>query len=133
MIVLVCIPALLAMSRDLNAFSMGEEDARGLGVSVERSKFTILAFSSILAAVTVPFCGMIGFVGLMIPHMARKMVGPDHRVLLPASALLGASFLIVCDIFSRSVTDQIIPLGIVTGFLGGTFFIYLMSTRRDLH
>lgn len=128
--VVVSVPILILFSRDLNAFSMGEEDARGLGVNVERSKLIILSVSSLLAAVTVPFCGMIGFVGLMIPHFVRRMIGPDHRYLIPGSALLGASFLILCDMFSRSVLDQVVPLGIVTGFLGGGFFLYLMGRRR---
>jgi iron complex transport system permease protein len=126
---LISIPILISFSRDLNAFSMGEEDARGLGVDVERSKLVILMLASLLAAVTVPFCGMIGFVGLMVPHFVRKLSGPDHRYLIPGSAMMGASFLILCDMFSRSILDQVIPLGIVTGFLGGIFFLYLMGRR----
>ena len=131
-VVIACIGALTFMSRDLNAFSMGEEDARGLGVNVERSKFLVLGIASLLAAITVPFCGMIGFVGLMIPHVVRRLSGPDHRWLIPGSALLGAFFLVLCDLFSRSALDQIVPLGIVTGLLGGAFFLYLLGTRRDI-
>ncbi len=129
-VVLLSIPFLMVFSKDLNAFSMGEEDARGLGVDVERSKILVLGAASLLAAITVPFCGMIGFVGLMIPHLVRRMIGPDHRFLIPCSALMGASFLILCDMFSRTILDQIVPLGIVTGFLGGIFFLYLMGRRR---
>jgi iron complex transport system permease protein len=129
-VVIISIMVLFIMSRDLNAFSMGEDDARGLGVNVERSKFLILGTASLIAAITVPFCGMIGFVGLMVPHMVRKFTGPDHRWLIPGSALFGACFLILCDLFSRTVMDQIIPLGIVTGLLGGGFFLYLMMAGR---
>lgn len=129
-VVAISIPILIIKGKDINAFSMGEEDARGLGVNVERTKFLILGVASLLAAVTVPFCGMIGFVGLMIPHMMRRIVGPDHRFLIPASALFGASFLVISDLISRSILDQIVPLGIVTGLIGGTFFLYLMRARR---
>ncbi|RLF65827.1 MAG: iron ABC transporter permease [Thermoplasmata archaeon] len=129
-VVLISLPALIFLSRDLNAFSMGEEEARGVGVNVERSKFLILAVASLLAAVTVPFCGMIGFVGLMVPHMVRRFMGPDHRWLIPGSFLFGSSFLILCDMFSRSIMDRIVPLGMVTGFLGGLFFLYLIAAGR---
>jgi iron complex transport system permease protein len=141
-VVTICILGLSFLSKDLNAFSMGEEEARGLGVNVERSKILILGLASLMAAVTVPFCGMIGFVGLMIPHIVRRFTGPDHRYMVPASALLGASFLIFSDLLSRTVmgtisnlfereiTDQIIPLGIITGLVGGIFFLYLLVSRR---
>ncbi|MGA1849165.1 MAG: FecCD family ABC transporter permease [Thermoplasmatota archaeon] len=121
---------LMAFGRDLNAFSAGEETARNLGVNVEWSKVAVLLLASLVSAIGVPFVGMIGFVGLMVPHMVRRFTGPDQRVLLPASALFGGSFLVLCDLFSRSVIDVTIPLGIVTGLLGGAFFIYLLKGRR---
>ena len=116
--------------RDLNAFSSGEEGAKHLGVDVETTKFLILSASSLVAAISIPFCGVIGFVGLIIPHLIRRVIGPDHRVLLPSSILLGGSFLIVCDLASRSLTAVVIPLGIITGLVGGGFFIYLLVLRR---
>ncbi len=122
--------ALIFFGRDLNAFSLGEEGAKHVGVDVEKSKFLILSLAALITAVTVPFCGIIGFVGLIIPHIVRRFIGADHRYLLPGSALLGGSFLIACDLFSRAVLDVVIPLGIVTGFMGGFFFIYLLWTGR---
>ncbi|MFW3145508.1 MAG: FecCD family ABC transporter permease [Thermoplasmatota archaeon] len=122
---------LFLYSRDLNAFSAGEDTAKHLGVETERTKAVVLVLASLIAAVTVPFCGMIGFVGLMVPHMVRRIIGPDQRLLLPASALFGGAFLILCDLASRSLMDSVIPLGIVTGFLGGGFFIYLLRAGRS--
>jgi iron complex transport system permease protein len=116
--------------KELNAFSTGEEGAKQLGVDVERSKLIILGLGTLVAAITIPFCGMIGFVGLMIPHIVRRMIGPDHRFLVPGSAIFGASFLILSDLFSRSILNITIPLGIVTGLIGGAFFIYLLRVRR---
>ncbi|MCK5772465.1 MAG: iron chelate uptake ABC transporter family permease subunit, partial [Thermoplasmata archaeon] len=78
-----------------------------------------------------PFVGIVGFVGLIIPHLLRRVVGPDHRILIPGSALLGGTFLILSDLASRALTDMIIPLGIITGLLGGAFFIYLLMVRRE--
>lgn len=117
--------------RDLNAFSAGEEGAKHLGVDVEKSKLIILAVAAMMTAITVPFVGIVGFVGLIIPHMLRRVVGPDHRILIPGSALLGGTFLILSDLASRALIDRIIPLGIVTGLLGGAFFIYLLIARRE--
>jgi cobalamin transport system permease protein len=116
--------------KELNAFSSGEEGAKQLGVEVERTKMIVLGLGTLVAAISIPFCGMVGFVGLIIPHIVRRFVGPDHRFLLPGSALFGASFLILCDLFSRSILDVTIPLGIVTGLIGGAFFLYLLRTRR---
>lgn len=122
--------ALALLGKELNAFGAGEEGAHHMGVPVERAKVAIIGAASLLTAVTIPFCGIIGFVGLIVPHMARRFVGPDQRVLIPASALLGGGFLVACDLVARSATGTVIPLGIVTGALGGAFFIYLLASRR---
>jgi iron complex transport system permease protein len=116
--------------KELNAFSIGEEGAKQLGVEVERAKIIIIGLGTLVAAISIPFCGMVGFVGLIIPHIVRRLIGPDHRFLIPGSALFGASFLIICDLFSRSLLDVTIPLGIVTGLIGGVFFLYLLRARR---
>ncbi|MGA1822157.1 MAG: FecCD family ABC transporter permease [Thermoplasmatota archaeon] len=131
-IVLMGTVVLLVFSRDLNAFSTGEDGAKHLGVEVERSKLIILGAGSLVTAVTIPFCGVIGFVGLIVPHIMRRIIGPDHRFLVPASALAGGIFVILSDLFSRAALDVIIPIGIVTGLIGGGFFIYiLIAGRRD--
>jgi iron complex transport system permease protein len=121
---------LAMMGKELNAFGGGEGNAHHIGVHVERTKLSIIGATSLLTAVTIPFCGIIGFVGLIVPHVARRFVGPDQRVLIPASAVLGAGFLVACDLVARSASGIIIPLGIVTGALGGAFFIYLLAVRR---
>jgi iron complex transport system permease protein len=122
--------------RDLNAFSAGEDTAKHLGVDVERSKTILLCLGSLVTAITIPFCGIIAFVGLIIPHIMRIFVGPDHRVLIPASLLAGALFLVICDLVSRNAMRWFldspiqIPVGMVTALVGGLFFIYLLAIRR---
>ncbi len=120
---------LLAYARDLNVLLLGEEEAHGLGVEVERTKRILLAVSAVLTAAAVAVSGVIGFVGLIVPHMVRLVVGPDHRVLLPAAALAGASFLVLTDTVARSGATEI-PVGIVTAALGAPFFLYLLRSRE---
>jgi len=127
----ICSAILMLFGRDLNAFSSGEDSAKRLGVEVETSKFLILGLSTLIASVTIPFCGIIGFVGLIIPHVVRVFLGPDHRWLLPGSVLCGGAFLVFCDLFARTIIRPYqIPVGIVTGVVGGMFFIYLISVKR---
>ncbi|PSP54328.1 iron ABC transporter [Halobacteriales archaeon QS_1_67_19] len=109
---------LLAYAKDLNVLLLGEEDAHTLGVEVKRTK-----------RVAVAVAGVIGFVGLVVPHIMRLLVGPDHRVLLPTSALAGATFLVATDTVARSGPAEL-PVGIVTAFLGAPFFLYLLRTRE---
>ncbi|KTG14033.1 vitamin B12 ABC transporter permease BtuC [Haloferax profundi] len=120
---------LLAHTRDLNVLLLGEEDAHALGIEVERTKQLLLATASIVTATAVAVSGVIGFVGLVVPHMIRLVVGPDHRILLPASALAGASFLVVTDTIARSGAAEV-PVGVVTAALGAPFFLYLLRTRE---
>ncbi|MEF8831980.1 MAG: iron chelate uptake ABC transporter family permease subunit [Candidatus Thermoplasmatota archaeon] len=135
-IMLLGISLVFAYSKDLNLFQMGEESAMQLGVEVERTKKIQLFTSSLLAATMVAFTGVIGFVGLMMPHAARLMVGPDHKKLIPTSALFGAIFLVTCDTISRMMGEipiefvREIPVGIVTVLLGSPFFIYLLVRNR---
>lgn len=118
---------------DLNALLLGDEAAAHVGVEVERRKLTLLALGSLLTASAVSISGLIGFVGLVIPHVARLLLGPDHRRLLPAAALVGAGFLVVVDVLARTVmAPQEIPVGIVTALIGAPFFLYLLrQTKRD--
>lgn len=118
-------------SRQLNLILSGEESALQLGVNVERLKIVSYLCASLITAASVSLCGLIGFVGLIIPHSARLLFGPDHRLLLPASALIGASFLILCDTFARTILAPVeLPVGVITAAFGGPFFIYLLRKRK---
>ena len=114
----------------LNQHSLGDTVATGLGLRVELSRFCLLALASLLAATAVSVAGLLGFVGLIVPHMVRLWVGPDHRRLLPASALGGAALVTLADLAGRLVLDPMeIPVGIPMALLGGPFFLYLLRTR----
>lgn len=120
---------LVAYARDLNVLLLGERDAHALGINVTRTKRILLAAASVVTAAAVAVTGVIGFVGLIVPHAMRLIVGPDHRILLPTSALAGASFLVITDTFARSGTTAI-PVGIITAALGAPFFLYLLRTNE---
>jgi len=122
---------MLAYGRDLNVLLLGEEDAQTLGIEVERTKRVLLGVSTLITAAAVAVSGVIGFVGLIVPHMMRLLVGPDHRILLPTSALAGGAFLVLADTFARSGAAEL-PVGIVTAALGAPFFLYLLR-RREVH
>ena len=117
----------------LNALSLGEEGAAYLGINVEREKLLVLALGSLLTAAAVSISGLVGFVGLVVPHAVRLVLGPDHRLLLPAAALSGGAFLVLADLFARTVlAPSEIPIGILTAIIGAPFFIYLLRrTRRE--
>jgi iron complex transport system permease protein len=122
-----------AFARDLNVMQLGEESALTLGIEIESVKKILLALSALIAGVAVSVSGIIGFVGLIIPHMARIVVGPDHRILIPVSALSGAIFLIFADSIARTVISPAeLPVGIITAFFGAPFFIYLLRKRKRL-
>lgn len=121
----------LAFARDLNLLLLGEEGARALGVRVERVRLTLLAAAALIAAAAVAISGTIAFVGLMVPHLTRLLVGPDHRVLLPACALGGAIFLVLADAVARLLIPPAeLRVGIVTAFVGAPFFLFLLHQRR---
>jgi len=130
-VVVVFFLILLVYARDLNVLLLGEDDAHTLGIEVERTKQILLAASSIVTAAAVSVAGVIGFVGLIVPHMMRLVVGPDHRILLPTSALAGAVFLVATDTAARSGPTEL-PVGIVTAALGAPFFLYLLR-KREVH
>lgn len=130
-IVVSCSVAAMLYARDLNIMLMGEETATTLGVNVEDVKLIVIVISSLVTAAAVSFTGMIAFVGLMVPHMARLMVGPDHRVLIPCSTLFGALLLVICDDIARvALAPTQIPVGVITALAGGPFFIYLLRRRK---
>lgn len=117
----------------LNAFALGEEGAAYLGIDVERDKLIVLALGSLLTAAAVSISGLVGFVGLVVPHAVRLLFGPDHRLLLPAAALFGGAFVVLADLLARTMLSPTeIPLGILTAIIGAPFFIYLLRrTRRE--
>ena len=118
-------------ARDLNVMTLGEQPAAHLGLHVERTKKVFFLLASLMTGATVAACGLIGFVGLIVPHSVRLAVGPDHRRLVPACALIGATFLVVADAFARTVFAPVeIPIGVVTAFLGGPFFLFLLRRRK---
>jgi iron complex transport system permease protein len=119
--------------RDLNLLTLGEDQAQHLGVNLERTKLILLISSAFLTAAAVSISGLIGFVGLIIPHLTRLFTGPDHRILIPASVILGASFMVICDALSRVLTSPTeVPVGIITALFGGPFFISLLRRKRKI-
>jgi iron complex transport system permease protein len=123
--------ALCFFGRELNILTFGEETAGQLGVSVERTKRLILLLTTLLTGVAVALAGTIAFVGLIVPHLCRLFLGPDHRVLLPVSAIGGGIFLILADTVARTIVSPVeLPVGVVTAFLGAPFFVYLLRTRN---
>ena len=118
-------------SRELNVMVLGEEEASFLGVRVELAKKLFFVVASLMTGAVVSVCGLIGFVGLIVPHAVRLAIGPDNRKLIPASAVVGAGFLILANTFAQVIiAPQVVPIGVVTEFLGGPFFIYLLRRRR---
>jgi len=114
----------------LNAFALGEKEAFHLGFNTERAKKQIFLISSVLAGVSVSAAGIIGFIGLVVPHFVRMVVGSDHRILLVSSYLCGAVFLIICDMMARSIIAPLeLPVGVITGVIGGGLFIYAMAKK----
>lgn len=121
---------LFALARPLNLLSVGEETAAYLGTRVERTKLVAYGTASLLTAAAVAVSGVIGFVGLVIPHVVRILWGADHRFLLPASVLLGATFMVLADTVARTAAAPVeLPVGVVTAFVGVPFFVYLLRRR----
>lgn len=115
-------------SLQLNALSLGEEDAQALGINVEKVKKVLFLLTSVLTGMSVSICGIIGFVGLIVPHFIRLLVGNDQRILLGASFLCGSSFLILSDTLARTIIAPIeLPVGVITGIIGGCVFIYALT------
>lgn len=115
---LFCIP--------LNALALGEEDAAHLGINVEMVKKVLFVIASVLTGFSVSVAGIIGFVGLVVPHLVRMLVGRDHRILLPSSFLGGATFLILCDTVARTIIAPVeLPVGVITGLVGGSVFMFM--------
>ncbi len=128
---LIIFSLLPSHAKSLNAFLLGESEARHLGIDVQRIKRQLIFLTALGVGVSVALAGLIGFVGLVIPHMVRLLIGPDHRALLPASALAGASLLLIADSIARVVVlPAELPTGILTALLGAPFFVVLLLKQR---
>jgi iron complex transport system permease protein len=126
-VIVLATAASIVLAPVLDAFALGEEMASHLGVSVERCKLAIVALAALLVACAVSLSGIVGFVGLLAPHACRLLLGPRHRLLLPAAALLGAIFVVLADLLARSIVAPAeLPLGVVTALVGGPFFLFLL-------
>lgn len=122
---------LAGLGRDLNLLSLGEDAAHQTGVPVERVKAAAFFAASLVTGAVVSVSGLIGFVGLIVPHITRMIFGPDHRILIPGSMFIGAIFLMVCDTLARTVIAPAeVPVGVVTALAGGPFFIFLLRRRQ---
>jgi iron complex transport system permease protein len=129
-VLLAAFVVLYGLARHLNLITAGEEIALQLGVDVEKAKMICFFVVSLMIGLVVAFSGLIGFVGLIVPHLGRMIFGSDHRLLMPVSALGGAVFLIVADTVARTViSPSELPVGVITAFIGAPFFIYLLKTR----
>ena len=125
---------LFGCARELNAFAVGEDNARQIGVDVKRAKLMLLIMVSVLIGVCVSVGGTIGFVGLVTPHMARMLVGPNHKRLLPASMFGGAVFLMLADLIARILLNPLeLPIGVVTSFVGAIVFVVIFYQSRKEH
>jgi iron complex transport system permease protein len=119
------------LARSLNLLTLGEESAQQLGVDVERQKRILLLATSLMVGAAVSVAGLIGFVGLIIPHLLRLLLGPDHRLLVPAAALGGAAFLVICDAAARTLLGgRELPVGAITALAGGPLFLYLLRRHQ---
>ena len=115
----------------INVLTLGDEEAWSLGVNARRLRLIIVFCASLITAAAVSVSGIIGWVGLVVPHMARRLVGSNYRYLMPASMLLGAAFLPVVDDVARNMTSSEIPIGILTAFIGAPFFLYLITAKGE--
>ncbi|MCQ2079458.1 MAG: iron ABC transporter permease [archaeon] len=122
--------ALALLSKYLNAMNSGDNYAKTVGIDVERLRLLILVIISLVSASIVSFTGIIGFIGLVAPHITRMFLGSDNRFLIPASALMGATVMVICDILSKSFTTTALPIGIITAFVGGPTFLALIIRQR---
>jgi iron complex transport system permease protein len=128
-IVVGCIPLLLLRWR-LNVLCMGEEEARTLGLNTGMLRLIVIVCATLITAAAVSMCGMVGWIGLVIPHLARLLVGPNHRILLPTAAVLGGCYLLLVDDVARTAGALEIPVGVLTALIGAPFFLFLLMRER---
>ncbi len=130
-LILAGVLPLCLLGRLLNALALGDEQAAHLGLNPARGRLVLILCAALVAAVAVALCGIIGFVGLVVPHMARLLFGPDNRLLVPASALLGAAFLTGVDALARAFSPVLLNIGVVTALIGAPLFVVLLYRRHD--
>jgi len=129
--IVVGVAGLLMFSRELDAFSFGEEQAKYIGVNIKRTKLLVLILISMLVGVSVASCGLVAFVGLVVPHIARMIVGPSHVRLLPISVFFGAGFMTLADLLSRTLVSPVeLPVGVITSFVGALVFLTVFYSKR---
>ena len=128
--VVLCLALSVWLARDMDLLALGDETAQALGSPVRRVRKAFLAMSALLAALSVAVSGIIGFVGLVVPHWVRILIGPGHRALFAASALAGGTFLVYCDLLARSLLPAELPIGVITAAVGAPFFLYLLHKKR---
>lgn len=128
--IIICLIGLWILSWRINVLSMGDREARSLGVHTERIKIGIIIFSTVLTSTAVSICGIIGWVGQVIPHFCRMLVGPDHKKLIPATMFVGASYILIVDNLCRQLTATEIPLGILTAIIGAPVFAFLLRKTK---
>ena len=126
----ISIIGLIAIRWRINVLSMGDKEAKSLGVHTERIKLIIIIFSTIITSTAVSICGIIGWVGQVIPHFCRMLVGPDHKALLPATVFVGAAYILLVDNLCRLLTATEIPIGILTAIIGAPIFAYLLRKTK---
>ncbi|MDR0523093.1 MAG: iron ABC transporter permease [Candidatus Methanoplasma sp.] len=131
-LMMIGIVVMIASSKKLNVMMLGDAHAMDLGIDVRGTRIFLLVISSLVVAAAVAFVGSIGFIGLVVPHIFRLMLGPDNRVVLPLSAFGGAAFILLCDYVAHTASSfyGVLPIGVVTAFVGAPFFIYLLASRR---
>ena len=133
-LILLGLFVLLTLTNELDVISLGEDTAQGLGMPVKKMRTVFLGISALLAGAAVSFSGLLGFVGLIVPHVSRKFVGNENGKMIPFCALLGASFVTLCDLFARTLFSPYeIPVGILMSFIGGPFFLFLLINRKGGH
>jgi iron complex transport system permease protein len=123
------IPLLLLRWR-LNVLCLGEEEARTLGLNTRRLRLVVIVCATLITAASVSMCGMVGWIGLVVPHLARMVVGANHKILLPAAAIMGGCFLLLVDDVARTAGVLEIPVGILTALIGAPFFLFLLIRER---
>ena len=133
-VILIALPFLIIYSNKINILSLSDDSAKSLGLNINKDKFIILLLATLITSVSVAVSGILAFVGIMIPHITRLIVGPDNRIVIPISALIGALFLLTGDLFARTILlPSEIRLGIITSFIGAPYFIFLLIKQRKAY